>query len=309
MGEHPRPPPARQIHVAVAAALAPKDVAGSGPVGVDQAHLLDPQGPLRRLHPSDNVWIGRPAHAVDVEPHVHRVEANLHEVIQAVAIDVVQANTAPVDAGVLGGAAHLDERVFCKSAGAASERPRSPRAIATSRPIPDIALLDVDDVLQAVAVHVGQVNGRVAEAHGNAGSDERHARRHELQRQFGRPRPRPRCRTKVAVASGIAAQRKEGLHLGAGRAHDVDEAITVGVEHVDVRRVFAQVEVRVLEGGCGDRSTRHEPIVSNPLWRVDRVRLHCRLVQPVDRSVAVDVAHGHVAVDQVDVRRSRAQGA
>src|SRR5690242_12852090 len=62
------------------------------------------------------------------------------------------------------------------------------------------------------------------------------------------------------------------------------------------------------------RSTRaaktlHRPPRSTlfPYTTLFRSRLHRRLVQPVDHPVSVEIGDGHVVVDQVDLRRRRAE--
>src|SRR5262249_38729398 len=110
-----------------------------------------------------------PARTIDVEPNVDGVVTDLDEVVQAVAVDVVDAEGAALDVGVEGTRAHLEVAIARESlAGAVVAEAGGPNAVAAAGPISDVTAAHAHDVLDAVAVHVGEVDVAVAEVDGRA---------------------------------------------------------------------------------------------------------------------------------------------
>src|SRR6185295_19416485 len=103
---------------------------------------------------------------VDVEPDVDVLEADLHEVRQAVPVDVVEADRVTLDVGVVRAVRHRNVAVLTKGvAGAIAPRARSPEAIPAAGPVPNLSAAESHDVDDAVAVHVGELGVLVAERH------------------------------------------------------------------------------------------------------------------------------------------------
>src|SRR5204862_793123 len=140
-----------EIDVFVFLAVAPHDVARARAVDVHQAHAVGVRWAGRRL--VDDVARG-PALAVHVEPHVDGVEPYLHQIIQAVAVDVVHAQGRALDVRLIRGGCHGDVALVAKAAGRTIvELPGAPKAVAATRPIAHVAATKPHDVLDPVAVH------------------------------------------------------------------------------------------------------------------------------------------------------------
>ena len=165
---------APQVDVLPPAGVGPDDVHGAGTVHICHADLSVLTGvDVRRV--VYNVT-RREGVVSPVEPDVHLVKANLHQVGQAIAVDVGYLNALVVRVGEPGRAGHDDLGAVDILAGTAVDRGVAPLSVASIGPISDVAALEIDEVLQTVAVHVAELEVAVVKlhhgpAHENTGVD------------------------------------------------------------------------------------------------------------------------------------------
>ncbi|CAN5181089.1 hypothetical protein BH09MYX1_BH09MYX1_43590 [soil metagenome] len=283
--QHPGLRPASEVDVFVGVAIAPDDVARARSIDVDEARAaLQRRG--RRI--GNRVPRGRPRHAVDVEPDVDRVETNRDDVVEAVAVDVVETKLVGVRADEERRLRHRDVAALReRAAGAVVQCARSPEPIAATGPILDVAFAQPNDVDEPVAVHVAEAHVVVAEP--NGGSCPWDARRLRLVRDRRAERARPGRDAELAIAERMTPEREERLHLGPGAVDHVDEAVAVDVHDLGVEALLLEVDLRTLLRRRGDGSPLPRPRTILVLRSVDGVVLHERHVEQVDDAVAVEI--------------------
>ncbi len=150
---------ARQIDVLVRFRRTPEDVARAGAV---------------RRPPSARGWrttaLGgvpsmmcrflRPALAVDVQPDVHGVVANLDQIVEPVPVDVVDSQARCPRCPNSTGSSSIVTYRFEENvpAGQSSRLPVPQHTVAAARPIANVTASEAHDVRNAVAVHLRELD-------------------------------------------------------------------------------------------------------------------------------------------------------
>ena len=258
---------AHEIDPLPVARVRPDDVASPSSVDVRKADARREARRVRRA--CETHGLRRKALACAIEPHRHFAKAHLHDVARAVAIDVFEVGAVGVEVDHRR-VRHLD-RAAGTFASRALEAAFTPDAEATARPVVDTAAADLRDVLQPVAVHVGEAHFRILEVEQRAREEQARLRRF---RAHHPARAVVVGVAEAAVAAGDPTEVEPGLDDRACRAHDVHEVVVVHVEQADVLRVPSEVDARVeVAIGQGNGDVVPLPVLLRGADRSDRRRV------------------------------------
>src|SRR5262245_2192577 len=107
-----------------------------------------------------------PRDAIHVQPNVDVLKSNLHQVIEAVAVHIIDEHRLRIDVRILRAIGHLYGLVLAERYSRATIAwSRSPEAIAPPRPVLNVALVQANNVDQPIAVHVTEPDVGIAELH------------------------------------------------------------------------------------------------------------------------------------------------